>query len=570
MESSRRSNQQGPSLAQANLLLLVSLALILVTGFLGAGMHFYWTLLIREVLLILGPALLLLLLLRLPWKETLRWPAPGRRTLDWRVLGASAAVGLGGWLFDIWLGTLFGEVLGYTLPLPPDFYPSGAVQALALFGLLAVVAPICEEVLFRGMIQRGYEQLGVWASILLTGLLFMLFHQSLAQGLALVPLAILLSYLAWRTDSLPAAIVAHAANNAPGALLILASTLVPEFSALSEPSASSELSADLTARLSAVSPALCLLPLALFGGLLALGSLWALGRWAPAPPPLQRAPLAPGLGRWLGRTWPLLVLVPVTLLVMGAELLMGRFPELLSMGRPVPFRAAPWEGPQTWRYEVRNVLEERVGTIVCRLEPGSAAYTLTCSRQQSAYEADTGRGVYFGSDLDETTSIEWQRANLGLQRVVRERPEGPGWSSFSAQVQGDAVEVTRTTAEGKQTHSLSLPEPSFPVLPGRARPPTVIEGSEWPWRFSALPFQGFYSAEAALLDPGPPEGGDPTLTHTSVVIYGSEPVATPAGTYIAWRVQVGETHVAWYDAQAPHALVAWEDGVERWVLTSVE
>jgi hypothetical protein len=98
----------------------------------------------------------------------------------------------------------------------------------------------------------------------------------------------------------------------------------------------------------------------------------------------------------------------------------------------------------------------------------------------------------------------------------------------------------------------------------------VVERSEWPWRFCALPFQGFYSAQAALLDPDPPGGGDPTLTLTSVVVYGSEPVATPAGSFIAWRVEVGPDHVAWYDTEAPHVLVAWEDGMEKWVLTSVE
>jgi hypothetical protein len=98
----------------------------------------------------------------------------------------------------------------------------------------------------------------------------------------------------------------------------------------------------------------------------------------------------------------------------------------------------------------------------------------------------------------------------------------------------------------------------------------VIECGEWPWRFSALPFQGVYSEQAILLDPDPPESSDPTLTRASVVVYGSEPLSTPAGTFIAWRVEVGPDHVAWYDAKAPHTLVALEDGIEKWVLTSAE
>jgi hypothetical protein len=256
---------------------------------------------------------------------------------------------------------------------------------------------------------------------------------------------------------------------------------------------------------------------------------------------------------------------------MGAELVMGRFPELLSMGRPVQLRAAPQSGQQTWRYEVRNVLGERVGTIECTLAPQASAHVLTCSRQQSAYEADTGRGVYYGGELDESTVAQWQRESLQLQAVDRHREQGLGWRAFSARPGGDAVGVTLTTQEGtSRTLRLPVPEPARPALPGRARPPTVIESSEWPWRFSALPFRGLYSAQAALLDPDPPEGGDPTLNRTSVVVYGSEPIATPAGNYIAWRVEVGDDYVAWYDAEAPHTLVALEDEMESWVLTSVE
>lgn len=565
--------QRAPSLTQVNVLLLVSLVLILLAGILTSNLHFYWTLLSREVLLILGPALIFVLLLRLPARETLRWRLP-----DPRVLGASVLVGAGGWLFDIWLGTLFGELLGYTLPLPPDFYPTTLGQALVLFALLSLVAPICEELLFRGLIQRGYEQLGVQASILLTGLLFALFHQSLAQGLALIPLAFLLSYLAWRTDSLLTCVLAHAVNNAPAALLIFLSTTLPQLVEMQDPTLSTGLSSDLATRLSEISPALCALPAALLGGLLVLGGVWGIRRWCPPPPPLQRARLKPGLGRWLGRTWPLLIVVPLTLAVIGVEVVMGRFPELLSMGRPVQWVSPPWTAPQAWRYEVRNALSEPVGTIECELALQEASYVLSCSQEQTAYEVDVGRSTYIGSDLEQELTARWRRSDLRLQSVERRREHGGPWQLFAAEPAGDAVEVKLTTQEeGQRTLRLSLPSPDAPLggsarplLPGRTRTPAVIESGEWPWRFSALPFQGVYSAQAALLDPDPSGGGDPALTRAFVLVYGSEPVSTPAGTFVAWRVEVGPEHVAWYDAEAPHTLVALENGIERWVLTSAD
>jgi hypothetical protein len=265
------------------------------------------------------------------------------------------------------------------------------------------------------------------------------------------------------------------------------------------------------------------------------------------------------------------VVVPLALSVIGAEVVMGRFPELLSMGRPVRWTAAPWEGRRTWTYEVRNVLDETVGTVECLLEPQETAYSLTCHRQQSAYEADTGSGVYYGGEVDERVTAHWGRADLRLQRVDRERGQEGSWRSFSAVPEGSAVSATLGPQEGPpRALHLPLPAPSGALLPGRTRPLTVIEGSEWPWRFMALPFQGVYSAQAALLDPDPTEGDDPTLSSTTVLVYGSEPVYTPAGTFVAWRVEVGEERVAWYDAEAPHTLVKLENWIEDWVLVSVE
>jgi membrane protease YdiL (CAAX protease family) len=553
---------------------LVSLVLVLAVGLLTRDLPFYWTLFIREVFLILGPALLFVPLLRLPARETLRWRLP-----DWRVLGACVLVAIGGLLFDMWLGAVFGALLDYTLPLPPGFYPTTGAQALAFFGLLAIAAPVCEEVLFRGMIQRGYEQLGVWPSIVLTGLLFALFHQSLAQGLALIPMAILLSYLAWRTDSLPAAMLVHAVNNTPSALLLPLSTLLLRLSAAQETAASAELSASLNASLSPISLVVCLFPLALVGVLLVLAGLWAVRRWSPPPPPLRAAPRKPGLLPGLGRTWPLLIVIPITLLAIGAEVLMGGFPELLSMGRSVQWAPPPWEGVQTWRYEVRNVLGQSTGAIDCTLEPQASLYNLTCHRQQSASEADTGTGRDGGVDSEESLTAVWRRSSLALQSVERQREQGAGWIAFSAMPYPTAVEVALTTQQGERRPlRLSVPEPALPVpflsgydLPLSGRQPlVVIERAEWPWRFSALPFQGVYSAQAVLLDSDPLGGGDPTLSRVSVIVYGAEPIATPAGVFVAWRVEVGPNLVAWYDSEAPYTLVALKDGIERWVLTSVE
>lgn len=86
-----------------------------------------------------------------------------------------------------------------------------------VFGIsmLALTPAICEELFFRGYIQRHFERsLGAWSGILVTGVVFGLYHLRLTQVLPLSLLGIFLAYLAWRTGSLWVPIIVHFANNA--------------------------------------------------------------------------------------------------------------------------------------------------------------------------------------------------------------------------------------------------------------------------------------------------------------------------------------------------------------------
>jgi len=80
--------------------------------------------------------------------------------------------------------------------------------------MLALVPGFCEEILFRGYAQRQFERgAGVVGGIVLSGVLFGLYHLRLSQVLPLVVLGLYMAYLAWRTGSLIPAIVVHIAHN---------------------------------------------------------------------------------------------------------------------------------------------------------------------------------------------------------------------------------------------------------------------------------------------------------------------------------------------------------------------
>ncbi len=91
----------------------------------------------------------------------------------------------------------------------------GNVGVVFSLGMIALTPALCEELFFRGYLQRHLERgLGVVWGIAATGVIFGLFHLRLTQVLPLSLLGLYLAYLTWQTGSLWVPIVVHFANNA--------------------------------------------------------------------------------------------------------------------------------------------------------------------------------------------------------------------------------------------------------------------------------------------------------------------------------------------------------------------
>jgi len=86
--------------------------------------------------------------------------------------------------------------------------------------MLALTPAICEEVLFRGFVQRQAERkLGIWGGIAFSGIIFGLYHLRVTQAVPLSLLGIFLAYITWRSRSLIPAMIVHLANNSFAAIL---------------------------------------------------------------------------------------------------------------------------------------------------------------------------------------------------------------------------------------------------------------------------------------------------------------------------------------------------------------
>lgn len=93
----------------------------------------------------------------------------------------------------------------------------GTALLIGSAALTCVVAPICEELLFRGFVFTSLRNLrGPWVAAVITGLLFGAVHATSAPVVYLLPLAVLgflLCVLYRATGSLYACMAAHCLNN---------------------------------------------------------------------------------------------------------------------------------------------------------------------------------------------------------------------------------------------------------------------------------------------------------------------------------------------------------------------
>lgn len=102
------------------------------------------------------------------------------------------------------------EPLMSLLPAPPDAYGRGVWSLLTL----VVMAPLFEEVLFRGVILESTRaRYGVMAAWLVSSLIFGIIHLHPAIVLNAFVAGLILAFIYLKTDSLWPAIILHAINN---------------------------------------------------------------------------------------------------------------------------------------------------------------------------------------------------------------------------------------------------------------------------------------------------------------------------------------------------------------------
>ncbi|HEY3330531.1 MAG TPA: CPBP family intramembrane glutamic endopeptidase [Capsulimonadaceae bacterium] len=144
----------------------------------------------------------------------------------------NALAGAVGWGISLPLILVSSKVALKLFPNTPDpsnpaipltIYSSGNGAKIALFFVICILAPIFEEIMFRGLFfQTARAKFGPWPAIVLTGIVFGLVHPvSIVGSIPLMVLGMVFAWLAETRKSLLPGMVAHSLQNTVSFLVMM-------------------------------------------------------------------------------------------------------------------------------------------------------------------------------------------------------------------------------------------------------------------------------------------------------------------------------------------------------------
>lgn len=127
---------------------------------------------------------------------------------------ASVALGLIVSVLNLFLGYLFG-----VQAQSPEITQTGWLDGLINFVSVVLLAPVFEELVFRGLICRGLAKYNAGFAVVFSALLFSLAHLSLGQSIPVFGMGIVFGYLYYRSGSIKVPVVVHMVNNLVATLI---------------------------------------------------------------------------------------------------------------------------------------------------------------------------------------------------------------------------------------------------------------------------------------------------------------------------------------------------------------
>ncbi len=195
---------------ETNLLFMILGFGLLFIGYMVQSREIYSGLLITEYVLILLPNILYLLIRRYSLKEVIKLNAITIKQIAYSIIIMVFAYPVAVFVNAIVIALIssFSTALPTTVPLPTT--SSEFIKGLFVIGL----APgICEEVMFRGTLMSAYDRYGHVKSIIITSILFGIFHFNIMNLVGPIFLGLVLGSLRYKTNSIFSPMIGHTINN---------------------------------------------------------------------------------------------------------------------------------------------------------------------------------------------------------------------------------------------------------------------------------------------------------------------------------------------------------------------
>lgn len=211
-------------------------------------------LIVNEYVLVLLPVIVFAILYKIEIKKTLRLNPVGVPAMVLTVIMACS----------VWVISQFVTIVFYHIYSALFGRPSNDITELIPhmkvwgFFLIVLTPAICEEVLFRGVVLRAYENLGTFRAIFISALLFSAIHLSVLRFIGPLFIGILSGYIVVRSNSIIPGIITHFTFNGISMSLFYVKNTLPE-QAESFPTTAEYIALSAIVLISAVVLASCLL-----------------------------------------------------------------------------------------------------------------------------------------------------------------------------------------------------------------------------------------------------------------------------------------------------------------------
>lgn len=200
-----------PGVLETNIFYLVEGILLLLLGGFVQSKEIFSGLLITQYLIILTPTIVYLKIRGYSLKSVLKL---NKISLKQAVL--IPLIVIFSYPVAVFLNYLLVLLLSNFMELRPIPIPIPQNSGEFLMSLIIIsISPaICEEVLFRGMIMSSYNKLGKKSAILISAILFGIYHFNIQNLLGPIFLGIIFGYMVYKTGSIFTSMIAHGVNNA--------------------------------------------------------------------------------------------------------------------------------------------------------------------------------------------------------------------------------------------------------------------------------------------------------------------------------------------------------------------